>query len=78
MLPIRERKSPDPEDREVRRRGRPVGNPEMEIQMRDLRARLEEMETTQRHTASGGDLSDSDSEIEAERKEVVAVEDAAN
>jgi hypothetical protein len=36
MLPRRERKSPDPEDREVRRRGRPTGNPEMERQMRDL------------------------------------------
>jgi hypothetical protein len=45
MPPRRERQSPDPEDREVRRRGRPAGNPEMERQMRDLRARLEEMET---------------------------------
>jgi hypothetical protein len=30
MPPRRERQSPDPEDREVRRRGRPAGNPEME------------------------------------------------
>ena len=66
MLPRRERQSPDPKDREVRRRGRPVGNLEMERQMRDLRARLEEMETTQRHTASTRYLSDSDSEIEVE------------
>jgi hypothetical protein len=36
MSPRRERQSPDPEDREVRRRGRPSGNPEMERQMRDL------------------------------------------
>jgi hypothetical protein len=48
MPPRRERQSPDPEDREVRRRGRPAGNPEMERQMRDLRARLEDMETAPR------------------------------
>jgi hypothetical protein len=36
MPPRRERQSPDPEDREVRRRGRPAGNPEMERQIRDL------------------------------------------
>jgi hypothetical protein len=45
MPPRRERKSPDPEDREVRRRGRQVSNPKMERQMLDLRARLEDMET---------------------------------
>jgi hypothetical protein len=77
MPPRRERQSPDPEDREVRRRGRPAGNPEMERQMRDLRARLEEMETAQRRTASAGDHSDSESEIEAEREEEVAAEDAS-
>jgi hypothetical protein len=48
MPPRRERQSPGPEDRDVRRRGRPAGNPEMERQMRDLRARLEEMETARR------------------------------
>jgi hypothetical protein len=36
------------------------------------------METTQRHTASAGDLSDSNSEVEAKREEEVAAEDAAN
>ena len=46
--------------------------------MRDLRARLEDMETVQRCTASAGDLSESDSEIEAKREEDVAVEDASN
>jgi hypothetical protein len=46
--------------------------------MRDLRARLEEMETAQRRTASVGDLSDFDSEVEAEQHEEVATEDAAN
>jgi Icc-related predicted phosphoesterase len=36
------------------------------------------METTQRRTVSAGDLSDSESEIEAEHEEEVAAEDAAN
>ena len=36
------------------------------------------METTQRCTVSAGDLSDSESEVEAEREEEVAVEDASN
>jgi hypothetical protein len=36
ISPRRERQSPDLEDREVRRRGRPVGNPEMERHMHDL------------------------------------------
>jgi hypothetical protein len=78
MPPRRERQSPDPEDREVRRRGRKVTNPEMERKMRDLRERLEDMETTQRHTASAGDFSNSEDEVEAEREEEVAAEDAAN
>jgi hypothetical protein len=50
----------------------------IERQMRDLRARLEEMETAQRCTASAGDLSDSEREIEAEREEEAAAEDASN
>jgi hypothetical protein len=78
MPPRRERQSPDPEDREVRRRGRPTGNPEMERQIRDLRARLEEMETAQRRTAGAGDLSDSDNEVEVEPQGEVAIEDATN
>jgi hypothetical protein len=64
MSPRRERQSPEPEDREVRRRGRPLGNPEMERQIRDLRVRLEDMEIVQR-PASTGDLSDSEGEVEA-------------
>ena len=36
------------------------------------------METTQRRTVSVGDLSDSKSEIEAEREEEVTTEDASN
>jgi hypothetical protein len=67
MPPRRDRQSPDLEDREVWRRGRQVTNPEMERQMCDLRARLEDMEAAQRRIASAGDLSDSDSEIEVER-----------
>jgi hypothetical protein len=78
MPPRRERQSTDPEDREVRRRGRPTENPEMEIQIRDLRAKLEEMETVQRRTAGAGDLSDSDHEVEAEPQGEVGAEDAAN
>jgi hypothetical protein len=36
MPPRRERQSPDREDRDVRRRGRPAGNAEIEREMRDL------------------------------------------
>jgi hypothetical protein len=78
MPPRRERQSPDPEDREVRRRGRPTGNPELERQMRDLRARLEDMEAAQRRTANAGSLSDSEGKAEAEPQREVAAEDAAN
>jgi hypothetical protein len=76
----RDRKTPDQsEDREMsRRRGRQMANPAMEREMCDLRARLEDMETTQRCTVNVGDLSDSESEIEVEHEEEVAAEDAAN
>ena len=40
----------------------------MEREMHDLRARLKDMETAQRRTASAGDLSDSESEIEVEHE----------
>jgi hypothetical protein len=53
-------------------------DPTIERQMHDLRARLEDMETTQRRTASAGDLSDSESKIDVEREEEVATEDASN
>jgi hypothetical protein len=49
----------------------------MERQMRDLRARLEDMEAAQRRTTNVGDLSDSEGEVEAEREEEVAAEDAS-
>jgi hypothetical protein len=77
----RDRQTPDPpEEREMPRgRGRQMPNPAMEREMCDLHARLEDMETTQRHTTDVGDVSDSKSENEAghEREEVIA-EDAAN
>jgi hypothetical protein len=82
MPPRRERQSPDREDRDARRRGRPAGNPagnaEMERQLRDLRARLEDMETTQRRGVDVGEFSDPEVEEEAghEREEVTA-EDAS-
>jgi hypothetical protein len=79
MPPRRDRQSPDPKDREVqRRRGRQITDPAIERHMRDLQVRLEDMETTQRRTTSVGDLSDSDSEIEAEREEEVTAGDAPN
>jgi hypothetical protein len=62
----------------LRRRGRQMTDPAMEKEMHDLRTRLEDMETTQRRTVSAGDVSDSESEVEAEHEEEVAVEDAAN
>jgi hypothetical protein len=62
MPPRRERQSPDREDRDARRRGRQpgnlAGNAEMERQMRDLRVRLEDMETTQRRGAGAVEFSD--------------------
>jgi hypothetical protein len=82
MPPRRERQSPDREDRDARRRGRPAGNlagnPEMERQIRDLRARLEDMETTQRHGVDAGEFSDPEIEEEAGHDEgEVSAEDAA-
>jgi hypothetical protein len=74
----RDAQTPDPEDREVRRRGRHMADLAIERQMCDLRARLEDMETVQRRTASAGDLSDSESEVEVEHEEEVAAEDVAN
>jgi hypothetical protein len=67
MPPRRERQLPNPEDRDVRRRGRQAQVLEMERQIRDLRVRLENMEVVQRHTTSARDLSDSEGEVEAEQ-----------
>jgi hypothetical protein len=70
----RDRKTPDPpEEREMpRRRGRKMTDPAMEKEMCDLQARLKDMKIAQRLTVSAGDLSDSESEIEAEHEEEVA------
>jgi hypothetical protein len=78
MSPRRERQSPDPEDRDVRRRGRQAQNPDMERQIRDLRARLEDMEAAQRCTAIVEDLSDYEGKVEVEQQGEVAAKDAAN
>jgi hypothetical protein len=76
----RDRQTLDPpEDKEMsRRRGRQMIDSTMERKMHDLRARLEDMETSQRRTVSAGDLSDSESEIEVEHEEEVAAKDASN
>jgi hypothetical protein len=77
----RDMQTPNPlEEREIpRRRGRQITDPAMEREMRDLRARLEDMETTHRRTVDIGDLSDSKSEVEVEHEEEeVATEDATN
>jgi hypothetical protein len=60
------------------RRERQVQNPEMERQICDLRARLEDMEAVQRCTVSAGDLTDFEGEVEFEQQGKVATEDAAN
>ena len=77
----RDRKTPDPpEEREIpRRRGRQRPDPAMAREMRDLRTRLEDIETEQRRTVDVGDLSDSESENEVEHEEEeISAEDAAN
>jgi hypothetical protein len=53
----------------------PVANRAMEREMRELRARLDAMETTQRRAPDVGDVSEAENE-EVEVEEVVA-EDAA-
>jgi hypothetical protein len=81
FMPPRRRdvKSPDPEDREMpRRRGRQMTDLVMEREMRDLRARLEDMETAQRCTIDAGDLSDFEGEAKAEREEEFVAEDVSN
>jgi hypothetical protein len=62
-----------------RRRDRPMPDPAVEREMRELRARLDAMETTQRRTVDAGDISEAESENEAGHEgEEVAVEDAAD
>jgi hypothetical protein len=82
-MPPRRRDMQTPNPPEVReiplRRGRQMPDPAMAREMRDLRARLEDIETTQSCIVGIGDLSDSESENEVEHEEEeVSVEDAAN
>jgi hypothetical protein len=53
-----------------RRRDRPMPMPDptREREMHELRARLDAMETTQRHTVDAGDISEAESENEAGNK----------
>jgi hypothetical protein len=62
----------------MRRRDSQMTDPSMEREMHDLRDRIEDMETAQRRTVGAWDLSDSETEVEDEHEEEVAVEDASN
>jgi hypothetical protein len=63
----------------LRRRDRPMPNPAVEREMRELSARLDAMETTQRCTIDAGDISEDESENEAGNKgEEVAVKVAVD
>jgi hypothetical protein len=53
----------------TRRRDRKLPNPTVERKMCELRARLDPMETTQRHIVYAGDISEHESENEAGMKE---------
>jgi chromatin segregation and condensation protein Rec8/ScpA/Scc1 (kleisin family) len=65
------------EEKEIlRRRDRKIPDPAREREMRELCARLDAMETTQRRTIDVGDINEVESENEAGNEEVV-VEDAA-
>jgi hypothetical protein len=62
-----------------RRRDRPMPDPVVEREMCELRARLDAMETTQRHTVDVGDISEDESENEAGNEgEEFAFEDATD
>jgi hypothetical protein len=76
----RGRQSPDlEEEREMsRERGRLVQNPDMEREVRNLRAKMEDMETSQRRKDDVGDISESENEDDAgHREEEIPAEDAA-
>jgi hypothetical protein len=57
-----------------RRRDRPMPDPAVEREMRELRARLDAMETSQRRTVDTGDIREADNENEARNEEEVTVE----
>jgi hypothetical protein len=57
----------------------PMPDPTMEREMCELRARIDAMDTTQRHTVDVGDISEDESENEAGNEgEEVAVENAVD
>jgi hypothetical protein len=61
------------------RRDRPMPNPVVKREMNELHARLDAMETAQRHIVNARDISKAESENEARNKgEEVTVEDAAD
>jgi hypothetical protein len=77
----RGRQSPDLEgEREMsRERGRQVHNPDMEREVRNLRARMEDMETSRRRKADVGDISESEGEEDVGHGgEEIPIEDVAN
>jgi hypothetical protein len=85
MPPRRGRQSPNLErerelfgEREMSRERSSHGqNIEIEREIRNLRARMEDMEASQRHTPNMGDLSDSEGEAEAVPQEEVTIEEAS-
>jgi hypothetical protein len=79
FLSIAERKRKKFSAMPPRRRDRPMPDPAVEREMCELRARLDAMETAQRHIVDAGDISEVESENEAGNEgEEVAVEDAAD
>jgi hypothetical protein len=73
----RDRQIPDPpEEREMpRRRDRQLLDPARESEMHELLAKLDAMETSERHIIDAMDINEFESENE-DRTEEVAVEDA--
>jgi hypothetical protein len=61
-----------------RRRDKEMPDLVVEREMHELHARLDSMETTQRHTVDIGDISEAESENEAGHEEEDAVKDAAD
>jgi hypothetical protein len=79
-MPLRRgRQSPNPEgERELsRERSNQRQNVDMERELRNLHARMEDMEAAQRHIANTGDLSDFEGKVEAIPQEEVAAEDSS-
>jgi hypothetical protein len=81
FLSVAERKEEHFTVMPLRRRDRPMPMLDLarEREMRELHARLDAMETTQRRTIDAGDIGEAESENEAgNEEEEVAVEDAAD